>query len=385
MQQRFIFWCHPWDLEDEGIDATLARLAGDIGVDTLSVTAVHPGIYQVRPRPLGDRWTFQSGAAAHFQPDAKRYGSSRIRPHAAAWMKNRNPLERIAKAAERERLRLRVRVSLLNGEELVERHAHAACVNLFGDPSRDRLCPSHPDVREYVAGLVEDLWTNYGLDAIELDGLDWGHDSRITISDDVHHDELLGQFSSWCFCASCRQRAAESSIDAEAVRLAAVDHWRQTANMENHSQSRDWETSEAHTLVSRYLNQHPATITSLIQLIRTRSPAALRYHLGPTSGTVGTGAARECGAWVQHCGGADAAKELQPDSAIGAPSNCDILIPLSRATIKDGPSLVALVHQLSQVGYAGIGFDSYGLTPEPCLDWVRQAVRYARREPGASS
>jgi len=385
MQQRFIFWCHPWDIEDEGIDATLSRLAGDIGVDTLSVTAVHPGVYQVRPRPLGDRWTFQSGAAAHFQPDAKRYGSSRIRPHAAAWLKNRNPLERIAKAAERERLRLRVRVSALKGEELVTRFAHAACVNPFGDPSRDGLCPSHPDVREYVTGLVEDLWTNYGLDAIELDGLDWGPDSRITLAGDSHPEESLGRFDSWCFCASCRQRAAESSIDAEAVRIAAVDHWRQTASMQQdaQSQARDWATTDSHALISRYLNLRPATITSLIQLIRSRSPAALRYHLDPTQGTVGVGAARECGAWVQRCGGTDATRKLQPAGDIGAPSNCDVLIPLSRATIKDGPSLVALVHQLSQIGCAGIGFDSYGLTPEPCLDWVRQAVRYARREPGA--
>lgn len=298
MQQRFIYWCHPWDIEDEGIDASLARLAGDIGIDTLSITAVHPGIYQVRPRPLGDRWTFQSGAAAHFQPDAKRYSSSRIRPHAAAWLKNRNPLERIAKAAERERLRLRVRVSLLRGEELVSRYVHAACVNLFADPSRDGLCPSHPDVREYVADLVEDLWTNYGLDAIELDGLDWAHDGRITIAADAHNDEFLGQCDSWCFCASCRQRAAESSIDAEAVRLAAVDHWRQTASMQNdaHAHAEKWQTSESLALVSRYLNLRPATITSLIQLIRSRSHAALRYHLDPAPGLVGLAAPKSAAA-----------------------------------------------------------------------------------------
>jgi hypothetical protein len=149
------------------------------------------------------------------------------------------------------------------------------------------------------------------------------------------------------------------------------------------SQARDWATTDSHALILRYLNLRPATITSLIQLIRSRSPATLRYHLDPTQGTVGVGAARECGAWVQRWGGFDTAKELLLAGDIGAPSNCDVLIPLSRATIKDGPSLVALVHQLSQIGIAGIGFDSYGLTPEPCLDWVRQAVRYARREPGA--
>ena len=46
----------------------------------------------------------------------------------------------------------------------------------------------------------------------------------------------------------------------------------------------------------------------------------------------------------------------------------------------DDPALVAAVHESVQAGHSEIGFYADGLLPASCLDWVRQAIRYARRE-----
>ena len=85
-----VFECFPWDLDLEGYDESLARLAGEIGVDAILVPAVHEGIRELRPRAAEGTRAFVCRAAAHFQPNAKLYSGLRIRPIAAAWMKTRN-------------------------------------------------------------------------------------------------------------------------------------------------------------------------------------------------------------------------------------------------------------------------------------------------------
>src|SRR5262249_33730749 len=99
----FYFYCYPWDLEDEGLEISLGRLAGEIGVDGITVAATETDIRMIRGRPLGGRRTFISPAGAHFQPDPAIHRGNRIRPIPASWMKSKNPLERIAKVAEKER------------------------------------------------------------------------------------------------------------------------------------------------------------------------------------------------------------------------------------------------------------------------------------------
>lgn len=383
MAQQFIYWCHPWDLEDEGVEVAISRLAGDIGVETISVTATHPGIYQLRPRPLGDRWSFQCGAAAHFQPDPRHYEASRIRPHAAGWMKSRNPLERIVKVAERERIRLRARVSCLKGEELVARNPHAACVNVFGDPSRNWICPSHPDVREYVAGLVEDLWTNYGLDAIELEHLEQSFPHSAVMSGDASVKKACESILERCYCAACRQRAADEGVDVEPFRIAAIESWRQAMNSERvpiaGKQVEDFSACDAE---AGFPSQSDAA-TSLIRNIRKKTRASLKGHVSVrcrSSTLIGWREAQECGAWIRESNETTDGLELSAANDVSQPSTCEVLIPFHAGAIPNGPALVSRVHQLSLAGYAGIGFDNYGITPEPCFDWVRQAIRYARRE-----
>ena len=379
MDRQFSFRCHPWDIEDEGVDAALGRLAGDLGIDTVTITATHPGIYQVRPRPLGGRRTFESAAAAHFLPDSARYGSSRIRPHAAAWLKNRNPLERIARVAERERLSLRARISCLKGEELVSRYTHAACVNVFGDPSREWLCASNPDVREYVASLIDDLWTNYGLDAVELEDLDARDERTLVACRTLSNNEALG-LTSGCFCASCRQRANDAGLDLDAVRTALIDQWQTACNGRAGQQPDPSSGESSDALIGPCVEVRAAAIASFLQSIKKRLPAALRYvHPSMPSG-VSDAASKEAGIAIMPVStvATGGLAGWQIDRATGV----EVMISTQSGAMRDGPALVALVHQLAESGCGGIGFDHYGVTSESGLDGVRQAVRYARRDSG---
>src|SRR5205085_3889822 len=82
----------PWDLIDEGIDRVLDRISGEIGCDGIQVTAVTGPVHVFRPHANVSPRTYRCDAAAYFQPDAKRYADSRLRPLPAAWIKSRNPL-----------------------------------------------------------------------------------------------------------------------------------------------------------------------------------------------------------------------------------------------------------------------------------------------------
>ncbi len=380
------FECFPWDLDLEGYDDALARLAGDIGVDAVRVAAVHQGIHQLRPRAAESVRAFVSSAAAHFQPDSRYYSDTRIRPIPAAWMKSRNPLEKIAAAAQKNRLALRGSLSCCQGNALAERHPHAACIDFFGRASEDRLCPSHPDVRAYLGALVEDLSTNYPVKTVELnsagfaDAIDRRWYDRTFASANDPHAALF----SWCYCAACTQRASDSGTDVPALRAAVDDLFKQWAGLESVGERTLADLIAANPPIAAFHKTRVETVASLLRSLQARSKAPLRWCL-PIDAASPTSFAAE---WKEYCDGcylpvstvSHDAWPVEIVRAAGGPSQCDLALPCHPPGSPDGPALVAAVRQAAQDGYRSITFSNYGCAPEPCLDWVRQAIRYARRE-----
>lgn len=383
----YFFHSHPWDLEDDGLDAALGRLAGEIGVDAVSVTGTDPGIRELRGRPIGGRWTFQCGAAAHFQPESKYYTTGRIRPIVAAWMKSRNPLERIARVAERERLKLRVALDCCAGRELVERYSHAACVDLFGATSDARLCPSNPDFRAYVAALMEDVSTNYPVETIELAGLDFGaasiRDDRVESG--IEPSQADHAFLAWCFCASCRQRAADAGITPDVVVAAILSRLDAASKLESRDVRSFRQLLSENDVLAAYQRMRVDSVVSLARSVRSKATCRVIHRL---EGDLNARAV-DPASLISTCDAVIVRRDGEGDPS--SPPFGNLAIAAERLEIgltcrpphsADGPSLVASTLAASRAGYAAIGFENYGLTPEPCLEWVRQAIRFARRETG---
>jgi len=388
MGPAFYFYCHPWDLEDEGIEFALGRLRGEIGVDAISVTAVASEVRLIRGRPLGGKRTFVCPSAAHFQPDSSIHRDNRIRPAPAAWMKARNPLERIARVSEREGLGLRVRVNCCEGRQLADRHPHAACVNVWGDPFGDRICPSQPDVRAYVAALMEDLSRNYPLSAIELSGNNFAGGWE---PDWYEHAGRCGAgmqhiVSTWCFCTACRQRAEEQHIDADAVRSAILAGWDAMLPAKTPEADAAILGLRANPQVAAYEDFRREAVCALLRSARAKARRPLRVEVGLAGEFPGLDVARirDCcdGLVVPVCefeGEEVCAEEI---ARFGGTTKCDGRLICYPPFTEEGPSLVAQAHRAAGMGYAALGFEDYGLAPAPCLEWVRQAIRYAKRESG---
>jgi hypothetical protein len=373
-------------LEEEGIETAIDRMAGEIGVDAVSVATTLPSVSEFRARAFATQRTVEHEAAAHFQPVAKHYAGTRIRPIAAPWMKSRNPLEKIAQHAGKQGLKVRAWTTCCHGSAMVARHKMAACVNVFGDLSQSWMCPSNPDVREYVAALVEDLATNYPLETIELDGADFGgpiHSHRHARSG-VGTGPVEQVLLSWCFCPSCQQRARDGGLDVEAVAAAAASHLGQMmlAKIPIHSDFDSLLASDGH--LAAYHKLRMDVVTSLVQLVRGRTKARLVLHHeapSPFSAADPTALSEVCDGLVipaaRH-GRAQTSDARLPH--VWRAERTELAQPCHPPHVEDGPALVSTVHQAAETGCAAIGFSNYGVAPEPCLDWVRQAVRYARRE-----
>jgi len=393
MKQAF-FWCYPWDMEDEGVAAALGRMAGDVGVNAVSVVAAHHGIREIRPRAVSGPRVIQLDAAAHFQPDGKRYAKNGIRPIAASWMKSRNPLDKIAGEAEKQGLALRVSVSGCRGGAMVSKYPMASCVNVFGAQSCAWMCPSNPDVRRYVADLVEDLTVNYPVDTLELTYADFGdgRDLWRHLGSGVRPGEVERMLWSWCFCSSCRQRAMDADVDVEAVVASVTDHLDRMLRLEpaTHDSFEFMLANDAH--LAAYHKARVGAVTSLARMVRSQTKTRLILDL--PSPRVASGA--YIAELKEHCDGfllplppAEAPSlhssfEAQVREAGGA-ERVDVSEYCCPPRVKDGPSLVAKVHRAIETGHPAVGFFNYGLAPEPCLGWVRQAIRYARRDRGFTS
>lgn len=381
------FCCHPWDVFEDGVEEALVRLAGEIGVDSLSVPAIHGRIEQFRPRY--QRPWIRRAAAATFQPSDRHYGNSRIRPMPGAWMKTRNVFEQLARACEKHRIALRARIACCNGEAIAARFRMATCVDVFGESSSTWLCPSNPDVREYVSGIIADLTENYRPAAIELEGLDFG--AGPFDSAECERGIAWGRtehfLRSLCFCASCRQRASDAGVNADSVEqtvrdrlkglfeLRTIEFVRPEALVEEDEDLRSWTRLRRETVISLLRTIRERT---RLRLLACHAGDALIGGAGPAD-VLEYCDALVCPPTADH--GASAGRRLR-DSTVdfGDPRRMDVQVYCHPPHMPDGPTLVRTVQQLSQAGHPSIGFLSFGLAPEPCLDWVRQAIRYTRRE-----
>lgn len=387
--RQFFFWCFPWDLEDEGIEVSLGRMAGDVGVDAVSVAATCRSVAEFRPRAVSGPRTLAFEAAAHFQPDSKCYVNTRIRPNTASWMKSRNPLDKIGRAAERQGLKLRAWVNCCAGQALASRYSLASCVDVFGDPIVTRLCPSNPEVREYVAALVEDVSANYPVETVELeeahfgDGASLGRWRDMGVSPSQAESVLL----SWCFCSSCRQRASDAGIEVASVVDSVNGHLDRMMRVEPATFDRFEGLLADDEDLAAYHKMRVDAVTSLLGSVRSRAKVRLTVHvdsLAPSTGVDVGALSSECDGFIMSYGSEGVVPHLK--SAVKAAGGVEKVEAAHRCcppAVRESSSLVAEVHRAVQAGHPGIGFFNYGLAPEPCMDWVRQAVRYARREIGA--
>ncbi|QDV89808.1 hypothetical protein RAS2_08830 [Phycisphaerae bacterium RAS2] len=399
--KQFYFECQPWHLEREGADEALARMAGEIGVDGVQLCVSGSGSAALYPRgPQGPRID-SCDAGLQFQLDPSKYSSVRVRPRIASWMKSRNPLEAVCKLAERHRLK--VRVALPRSIDMPERSTYATIINALGDVSPWAHCFAHPDTHELLAALVEDLSTHYPIEVVELEAprrpiaqaafyVTWFPVSTL-------HGGPFNECLAWCFCPACRQQAQAAGVDAGQVQTTIVALV--TALLAGKTPAREWNEFVAEDAVlAGYASWQEAARGLLVRQLRERCKKSLSVRPHDSGDAVDT-AKPELRKWGDACDrlsfravngvcpddpedvrrlGSEIAAARSESPPLPADMKVDLLLPCRPPEVRDGPHLVSLTHEAAQTGCEAIIFQDYATSPDVCLDWVRQAIRYARRE-----
>ena len=189
-------YTYAWDLEDEGYDRALGRIA-EAGFNNVNLaTSYHAGKFLLPHNPKRRLYIAEDGAI-FFQPDLTRYGTITPRVHSLV-SADQNPVAKLTEIGPRHGLNYVAWTVVLHNSWIGEQHPDATAQTAFGDSLFHSLSPAHPAVREYILALIGDLVSRYEVSAIELESpgyMGFHHDHHhlmYGIEIDPVQAELLG-------------------------------------------------------------------------------------------------------------------------------------------------------------------------------------------------
>lgn len=374
-------YVYAWDLWQEGTAEVAARLRG-AGINAVSLaTAYHAGKF-LRPHAPRDRVWFPEDGTVYFTPDPTRYG--RLVPQASGMVGEFDALVDLADKAPD--LRVTAWTVGLHNSRLGTLHADLTCQTVFGDPLVNALCPSQPEVRDYLIALARDTAAQPGVAevAIETPGFQTyrhGHHHEFELIELPLAAEALLET---CFCPACRARARDHGIDVD--RLARAVHDRMDAFLADPETpvlelltDPDWTALQACRC---------ATVTSLIADLRYALPRTAQLAVIPTVQTPNRHCCREGSDLAALSRVADrlevpayqrgpeaiAADMEEVRKTAGAQAQLGFILRPTWPHVNGAAELAACVASARRNGTDRLAFYNYGHMRLQSLDWIAAAL-----------
>ena len=210
---------YPWDLADMGVEQTLRRLQAE-GFGAFELTACYHPITLHIPGAAGRRMMMMDRGAVFFPARAERYGriAPRLYPESkviAAW-------PRAAEVAADLGLDMNAWTVALYQPWIAHEYPHTARVMPHGQVNTAGVCPTCPDVREFLVNLVGDLASQFPVRTVQLEGV-----THPFFDTGWRLPRVLVELSPWarwlaslCFCESCVAAATDRGVAVVALRSA---------------------------------------------------------------------------------------------------------------------------------------------------------------------
>jgi hypothetical protein len=347
------------------------------------------------PRP---RLHFSDIDGVQFRPSLSRYRDTGIKPNVSRRALERDVLEEVRVEADALGLDVIAWIVCLHTSGQAARHPEAAQTTVYGDPLAFSLCPSHPDVREYVTQLVVDVAVTYEPSAVELESLEYlpfshGHHHELAgIALDPYHEFLLGLDFNPHTRADMEQRGVDVERVASFVR-SELDRFF-AGHAEETGAGFDYlpKVFLARPEVLAFMQARMAIITELFAHVagavraasRTKVHAILSmwrpvHHAWAEGYDPASLAAivDRIGlpAYYPPAGIAREVVHLRRD--LGSLESVTGLVDAGAPLVTCEAGLIAAADLLQSLGINALAFYNYSLVREETLDWIRIATRGA--------
>lgn len=213
-------WTYPWSFSDPHPDSTMETLA-TAGIDHLKIAAHYHSVRTFDPKAdeLGFV-TFPGGCL--FDPDETYFDHTPIDPPRNEIRQRDDAFGELVAAAREYDIGVDAWLVCFHGTRLASEWPAYRIEDAFGTAHDHALCPSHPEVRRYFAGLVRNL-AEYGVERVDLESVGFPsvvHDHGASFGHHKDHaitNRAAEFLVSQCFCDGC-QRAARGTVDLDAAR-----------------------------------------------------------------------------------------------------------------------------------------------------------------------
>lgn len=374
-------YLYAWDLQEEGVGEVAARLRG-AGLETVSLaTSYHAGRF-LRPHAPQRKVYFPEDGTVYFSPDMSRYG--RLRPRVNGQVREFDALRELERHAP-DLQRVGWTVGLHNTPLGLE-HPDLTARTAYGDPLFNSLCPSQPEVRDYLVALCVDLGANYDLTEVMVETPGWqafrhGHHHEfelVELSDRV--ETMLGM----CFCDACRAGARGAGIDADGLAAATrrdLDRFFSTgeAPPTDPGSADDWQAFHAWRadVVTGLVQQVRAALRAAVGLAvipTVQSPNSLCWVEGSALSRLAAAADRLEIPAYQHGPEAIARDISAVRRDAGGAARLGYILRPTWPHLSSAAEVQEAVRSVVEAGAESVSFYNYGHMRLSSLDWIRDAL-----------
>jgi len=382
----FAIWAYPWDILDEGVEAVADRL-DDLGIDEVCLATNYHSVQPFLPHNP-ERRTFFAQASSYFYPGE---GYGRLRPVPNEAMEGTDWLAVLSDAIAETDIALSSWTIGCHNSRLGLANPDVTLTSPHGDSLAFGLCPSHPDVQEYLVALVSDLDERADLERIELESFDYFYGTGFGWHHEKYHARLgrLGEFLfGLCFCKYCCMNAADTGVDVKQARERAattVDALAEGA-LAHDTTPRAW--IDDHPEVAAYTDVRTDTLTELFSDLAAAVKTDLGYYVGLLSVEESWMHGADLAKLDDHVdyltviayesSRADAVTQIRAARKSVSDTPLHAGVRPGHPDIYDGATVEAIVDGLVEEGVPRIVFYNYGMLPERNLGWVGEATQSYR-------
>jgi hypothetical protein len=208
-------YAFPWDFLD---DREAALRAAELGLDVVALAATYHSARVPTPLSPARRVLDVPRSAMYLPVRVGPWKGHRLIPSTLDWLEEKDSFNVAQRRLGDIGLDVDAWIVLTHHDELGYAHPDLVVRNAFGEAYPYALCPSHPDVREYCATLIDETLKltecrGVVLEACGAMGVDHGgvHDKLEFANFTPVDDDLL----SLCFCEGCRAGLGNLNVDAD--------------------------------------------------------------------------------------------------------------------------------------------------------------------------